>query len=258
MRTIAGGPRAFGLEREALRARLGTCEDHHREAIAFAMGQLAAFEARALDRLSEDGTRCLEAYDAGVAVCVKKLKNMSAHGTFVELAGRPIRDVEGAVARGFDRQLETLEQLHELRLRIKRLRYTYEIFRSCIDEQHFSRVYKAAKSVQDELGAMNDLHELHERVAAIRDAGSAPEQIRRSLDSFARTLDTEREQAKDRFITWWDSPAREAPAALRDALAGCASGEAEGRTIGRPDIDRGIDRAVDSAVMRFNENGASP
>ncbi len=257
IRNLAGEPRALGLEREALRSRLSTCEDRHREAIAYSIGHLSVLESQAIERLCAAESLDLDAYRSFAEKCSLPLAGGRAAQTLIEHSRGPLRDVESAFVAEARRPLVLLEQLHELRLCIKRLRYTYEIFRSCIEPARFKAVYRSARSVQNKLGRMNDLHELHERVASIRDADGVPEQIRRSLDSFVQQLDKEREFAKDRFVVWWDSPASAAPRALRESFVFETSPAAQGRTLVQPDIAQGIDRAIDSALKRIIENGTA-
>jgi len=49
-----------------------------------------------------------------------------------------------------------VEELHNMRIAAKRLRYTLEIFQPCFSGKDFSKVYDQVKSVQEQIGEIHD------------------------------------------------------------------------------------------------------
>ncbi|MEW6006068.1 MAG: CHAD domain-containing protein [Stygiobacter sp.] len=56
------------------------------------------------------------------------------------------------------------ENLHQLRIALRRLRYTMEIFVACYKEKEFNLAYKIIQKLQDELGKGRDLDVLLEKI----------------------------------------------------------------------------------------------
>ncbi len=62
-----------------------------------------------------------------------------------------------------ENDLSSMEDLHGLRIEGKRLRYAMEIFQPCFEET-FAESYAAVEALQEELGAINDSHDLARRM----------------------------------------------------------------------------------------------
>ncbi len=107
---------------------------------------------------------------------------------------------------------EAIEQTHALRISLKRLRYTLELFGSVFGEEG-ERQTDRVKALQQTLG---DLHDLDVRVHLIhterdrlsvgrpkRDHGE-PEAIAAGLDRYAERERTRRGEIHRRFIEQWN------------------------------------------------------
>lgn len=87
------------------------------------------------------------------------------------------------------------EDLHKLRLTVKRFRYTLELFRSCYGDGLTQRL-EALKAMQDHLGAMNDCETtttLVESMASETEGGEV----------FVRYLAARGEQERKSFLRHW-------------------------------------------------------
>lgn len=62
---------------------------------------------------------------------------------------------------------ESSESLHQLRIAIRRFRYTMEIFVDCFKEKDFENAYKLIQYLQDKLGEGRDLDVLEEKLKLI-------------------------------------------------------------------------------------------
>ncbi|MEM7227175.1 MAG: CHAD domain-containing protein [Planctomycetota bacterium] len=85
--------------------------------------------------------------------------------SFRQLGELTMPRVAQAVRRAGEADLRVIDNLHELRLRGKRLRYAAELFRCCEGELFASR-YERLESFQESLGEINDAHEMLDTVQA--------------------------------------------------------------------------------------------
>lgn len=108
-----------------------------------------------------------------------------------------------------------LDQLHRLRLKVKRLRYAVEIFSACGGDLLRDELYPVVQEAQDRLGRINDAYELLLRLESV------PQGAGGSVTALHDRLVREREDGAAEFHSWWSSP--EAQAAL-DRLETLASG----------------------------------
>src|SRR6185436_4243405 len=69
-------------------------------------------------------------------------------------------------------------QRHELRIALKKLRYTIEFLKDLFDKTEVKALEKRLKPLQEDLGHMNDLRTAHDLVADISIVGSGNEVIR--------------------------------------------------------------------------------
>jgi len=104
--------------------------------------------------------------------------------------------------------LEDYENLHQVRIRGKRLRYAMEIFTSCFEKSFQDKYYPAVEEMQEILGHANDSHVAIGRLEAIRARIQATQPgkwktyqhgIEALLRHHQRTLPLKRKQ----FLTWW-------------------------------------------------------
>lgn len=107
--------------------------------------------------------------------------------------------------------LRRFDDLHELRIAGKRLRYTMEIFVGCYDRAFRSELYRRLKDIQDRLGAINDadqLRRLVERRLNRRAASADPRRVelRESLARLHAHLHEQAGSAQRAFLEWWSRP----------------------------------------------------
>lgn len=107
--------------------------------------------------------------------------------------------------------LRQFENLHQMRLAGKRLRYSMEIFSCCLTAAARENLYPALKNMQDRLGAINDSHELAERIAALiadLESGRPHRRLReaglseRTLLELQRRFERQRQRRTREFLRW--------------------------------------------------------
>ncbi len=79
---------------------------------------------------------------------------------------------------------ETIENLHEIRISLRRLRYNMEIFFCCFDKKIFLVFYKKISQLQDLTGNKRDLDVLIENINSIQ----ANEEVK-VIDSFINKIE---------------------------------------------------------------------
>ncbi len=111
-----------------------------------------------------------------------------------------------------------VEQLHLLRLAVKRFRYVLEIFAGCLGPNFRSSIYQPAARWQESLGAINDAHEFAIRFDQLAKETTEDEIVRSLIavrDRYTRQL----EQAVLQFREGWSDDERNQVAQhIRSAL----------------------------------------
>jgi len=257
MRRLAGEPRACQLDAHRLAGMLESAHREEHEAIGYSIGRCVESSGRMLASLA-DGFSLIDrdAYFVDVERCLQKSRGKNASALLSEFASVPIGRVEAGVAREISEAFGDLEQLHELRLRIKRLRYTYEIFRPCIERERFKAVYAAAKEVQSRLGEMNDLHECALRVGRYL-SEQPPHEIRFSLERFVEFLEAHRDIAAASFITWWEDARNREPKILRSAFGVPTTGMDDWSTLDPLRFDGADDAIASDPHEQTHPNGSA-
>lgn len=107
--------------------------------------------------------------------------------------------------------LSLLSNLHQLRIRGKRLRYALEVFKPCFGGEFKSR-YELVVTLQDELGAINDSHEMLQRLTLFIEPEQQSRQAERGDDRWRdaaadvlRRFHRRREAQVNAFLEHWRS-----------------------------------------------------
>lgn len=104
--------------------------------------------------------------------------------------------------------LDDYEDLHQVRIAGKRLRYAMEVFASCFAAPFKERLYPAVEAMQDILGQANDSHVADLRLQALRaqikafQASQWP-RYRPALDGLLRYHRRRLPKRRQEFIVWW-------------------------------------------------------
>ncbi len=102
-----------------------------------------------------------------------------------------------------------VEELHNMRIAAKRLRYTMEIFQPCFvskdESKEFDRLYNQVKTVQEQIGQIHDRDVRGPLLQSFLDnhAGDRAE-IRPGLERLIDTQHSERAKLYRTFITYWN------------------------------------------------------
>ncbi len=215
LRRAAGPARDADVFLEMLRADLSPTNEYAQDLVDLALASRAQAQP-ALVAAEEDAAR--GALRKAVKKCVRSIaraKGDEADRSFAEFA----RKAFAAAAEGVhavDPEQATWEELHELRIAAKRLRYSIEIFHSAAAPFLRLEVYPQVEEIQEQLGAINDRASSQLRLQQMLQGMPAD-----GLAAFVAGMivgeHSEAERLHDEFLQWW-SPERQS--AFREQLAG--------------------------------------
>lgn len=180
--------------------------------------------------LGERGSRWFRRADDPAPAMTAPVNGRPSPAASMEVAGEDaLRSLAGKVRDAALGELSTREQLHNLRLCFKRLRYAIEIF-GAASTQAPTLVGLSATLVdlQERLGAVNDAHEVAERLAryaaafdeVLGDAAASGDVVHSALapaiERFADRFESHCAQLVAAFHDWWRG---EQSQQFRDGLA---------------------------------------
>ncbi len=98
-----------------------------------------------------------------------------------------------------------VEELHNMRIAAKRLRYTLEIFAPCFSSKEFTKLSDQVKSIQEQIGEIHDRDVRGPLLRGFLDrrANDRPE-IRAGLERLIQTQQAERAKLYRSFISFWN------------------------------------------------------
>lgn len=103
-----------------------------------------------------------------------------------------------------------VEELHNMRIAAKRLRYTLEIFAPCFSGKDFEKVYTQAKSIQEQIGEIHDRDVRGPLLQAFLDSHApARPEIRLGLERLIQAQQSERAELYAKFIFYWNKIQRQ-------------------------------------------------
>lgn len=98
-----------------------------------------------------------------------------------------------------------VEELHNMRIAAKRLRYTLEIFAPCFSGKDFEKLSAQAKSIQEQIGEIHDRDVRGPLLQAFLDAhGGELAEIRPGLERLIQSQRSERATLYRKFIASWN------------------------------------------------------
>jgi exopolyphosphatase/guanosine-5'-triphosphate,3'-diphosphate pyrophosphatase len=190
-----------------------------------------------------DGSFTKRLRRAGSAV-VESLEAADHGGTLDSMGASELsRLAQEVVSLGGER-IEEPAHLHELRLAVKRLRYTLEVFAACVGEAERGRIMLLLEEAQKQAGEVNDVLVLVQRltgyVQEFEGAEETDESLRSSLVELRDRYMGVGDRRCERFAAWW----RDADAAsILTPLLDMAP-------LARPAVGASMDEETEAAPVR--------
>jgi CHAD domain-containing protein len=211
IRRAAGEARDWDVFLAALAAWPRPRSDNQRPGLDLLAGYAAGQRVGAQRHLEVVGERYPFGLDRLLAETVAAVhKPHPVHGlhTLADLA-RPLLsgllcDLDQAAAR----DLDDYDNLHQVRIAGKRLRYAMEVFADCFAAPFRTELYPAVEEMQEILGNANDSHLAAGRLECLRgrlrvllpDGGK---KYRPGIDTLLRYHQRRLPRERQRFLEWW-------------------------------------------------------
>jgi CHAD domain-containing protein len=130
-----------------------------------------------------------------------------------------LQELDWAAAR----PLEDYEQLHQVRILGKKLRYAMEVFADCFAPSFREVIYPQVEEMQEILGHANDSHVASQRLAALKERLKQkwPDDWKRltpALNALLRFHRRRLPRERERFLHWWQRWQASEGVALRGLL----------------------------------------
>jgi CHAD domain-containing protein len=123
-----------------------------------------------------------------------EVKGLSAGKSFEESAKlvlqQRLQSLTKSVKKFFEE--ESVDNLHEIRIALRRLRYNMEIFIECFDKDKFITFYELVEHLQDLTGTKRDLDVLAENIKNICNGGKNS-----SANAFLKKVEAKTEVLKE-------------------------------------------------------------
>jgi CHAD domain-containing protein len=172
----------------------------------YALGQRETAQAR-LEETHQDYPFSFDRFLAETVAAVHKPHDADLK-TLLDLA-RPrlaglLRDLHQAAGR----DLHDYDQLHQVRIAGKRLRYAMEVFADCFAAPFREMLYPAIEEMQEILGNANDSHVASARLEALRTRislrlGGDWKRLKPGIEGLLRYHQARLPQERQRFLDWW-------------------------------------------------------
>jgi CHAD domain-containing protein len=180
-----------------------------RPGLDFLCGHAFAERQQAQEQLRKASKDYLFAFDRLLVETVAAVREPKPRGHPLVGLARPmlsslLRELDRAAAQ----DLEQYEQLHQVRIAGKRLRYAMEVFADCFQPAFREELYPAVEEMQSILGAANDSHVARQRLEGLRAALQAgrPDDWKRFKAGIERLLRFHQQRLpreRRRFLQWW-------------------------------------------------------
>jgi CHAD domain-containing protein len=206
LRQAAGQARDWDVFLLELRKRASQSSAEDRPGLDFLMGYAQGQRAVAQAQLQEADLSG-EGFEAVAAEALAQLQPPEGGGALLELArgllGRRLRNLHRAAAG----DLKDYDQLHQVRIAGKRLRYAMEVFVDCFAPEFRDRLYPKVEEMQEILGRANDSHVAAQRLGTLREQlrhREEWERLRPGIEGLLRFHQRRLPQERRRFLKWWE------------------------------------------------------
>jgi CHAD domain-containing protein len=211
LRRAAGAARDWDVFGSDLTRRLATADAGDRPGLDGLLGYVWASRVAAQEKLAEAAASQvgeLEHLLARTVSAVHRPRGKDAPRALADLAVPVLADRVQELEEAAARDPGDYDNLHQVRIAGKRLRYALEVFADCFGQGFRDGLYPEVEELQEVLGRANDSHVAVARLTALRDQlrqafplewGRLAPGIEGLLAEHERRLPEERQ----RFLDWW-------------------------------------------------------
>lgn len=209
LRRAAGEARDWDVFTAELRERRRQATEKEKPGIDFLLGYAAGQRDAAQSHLHEAGTAYGPHLKDIIEETVAAVREPGdGPRTLRALGQNLLLDLLKELDWAAERPLEDYEQLHQVRILGKQLRYAMEVFADCFAAGFREEVYPRVEEMQEILGHANDSHVASQRLASLKERLKQkwPEETKRYLAAFDGLLRFHRRRLprqRELFSQWW-------------------------------------------------------
>jgi CHAD domain-containing protein len=200
----------------------------HQPGLDYLIGHALAHRALAQTHLASAAAHYPFTFDRFIAETVAAVHRprLPQQRHLVDLARPLLSDLLRDLDQSAARDLNNYENLHQVRIAGKGLRYAMEVFVDCFAEPFRNVVYPAVEEMQEILGNANDSYVAGRRLAELRDRLNTVrpgdwKRYRLGIESLLRHHEQRLPLERKRFLKWWQ---RWQDAGIEALLAGLLRG----------------------------------
>jgi CHAD domain-containing protein len=210
LRRAAGAARDWDVFLQSFKSRTvpAKARDGLKLVIGYALSQRQAAEAQ-LDTAARDLSKKFGKLAKNVVASVRRPKKSSKSQTLAELAREALLPLARDLSKAADRDLTDPDNLHQVRIAGKRLRYAMEILAPAFESSFRNELYPAVQEMQDILGEANDSRFAMARIKGLLEQlekNSTPaKRNRAALDGLIAYHQARWDRERQRFDRWWQA-----------------------------------------------------
>ncbi len=211
LRRAAGAARDWDVFTETLTHRLARADGKQKRGLDFLLGYAHGQRVQAQAGLVEAARERGERLPGLIHDLARAVESSPAAGQTLRDLAVPtltvlLRELEAAAAG----ELAQYEQLHQVRILGKQLRYAMEVFAPCFGSAFREEYYPAVEEMQDILGKANDSHVAAGRLTDLRTRllRTQPEQwpaYQAGIETLLRFHQRRLPQQRKAFLQWWQA-----------------------------------------------------
>jgi len=210
VRRAASEARDWDVFLESLTAWGQQHGDKHRPGLDYLAGHAMAHRTLAQTHLAAAAAHYPFTFDRFIAETVAAVHRPRPPQPriLIDLARPLLSDLLGDLDQAVKRDLDNYENLHQVRIAGKGLRYAMEVFVDCFAEPFRNVVYPAVEEMQEILGHANDsyvaghrLSELRDRLRTVRRGDW--KRFRLGIESLLRHHRQRLPLERQHFLEWW-------------------------------------------------------
>ena len=207
IRRAAGAARDWDVFQEMLVQRRDANGKAPTAGLDFLLGYAQGQRAVAQTHLADMVPLVDEDHPAFVREVVDSIPDDPSLGTFRQHAVPLLTSLGRELETAASRRLENYEELHQVRILGKQLRYAMEVFAACFDHEFRDEIYPAVEAMQEILGRANDSFVATRRLGEIRTRldKTLPDHaagFRKGIDTLVKYHQRRLGEQRRRFLKW--------------------------------------------------------
>jgi CHAD domain-containing protein len=213
LRRAAGAARDWDVFLQSFKSRTlpGKARAGLNLVIGYAVSQRRAAETH-LEAAAQDLSKKFEKFAKNVVASVNRKKSRHKSKTLTDLAREALRPLVRALTKAAQRDLTDANNLHQVRIAGKRLRYAMEILEPAFTPPFRDKLYPAVQQMQDILGEANDsrfaMARIKELCEQLEKNATPGKQNRAALAQLLAYHQARWDRERQRFNRWWQAWAK--------------------------------------------------